>query len=93
MGTIKDIDLNTIPCTSRISQGFEQLARILETDTESSRMDFDVVIIGSGYGGAIACSRTPAKTGLCNSSIPASCASRKRSGAVSPLIKIAGFPG
>lgn len=43
--------------TSWLSQGFECLAgRIAEQDRNASRpeLDFDIVIVGSGYGGAVA---------------------------------------
>lgn len=57
MTSDKDIKQSEIPCSPCLSQGFEQLAQQLETDTEDPVIDFDVVIIGSGYGAAIAASQ------------------------------------
>ena len=40
--------------TAWISRGFEELAASRDCEPASDTVDFDVVIVGSGYGGAIA---------------------------------------
>src|ERR1051325_11082414 len=40
--------------TAWISQGFEQLLHDVRRQTKQSQTDYDVIIVGSGYGGAVA---------------------------------------
>ena len=48
--------------TAWISRGFEELVASRDAEPTTSTVDFDVVIVGSGYGGAIAAARLAGAT-------------------------------
>jgi choline dehydrogenase-like flavoprotein len=50
------------PPTAWISHGFEELVASRDAEPNPGHIDFDVVIVGSGYGGAIAAARLAGAT-------------------------------
>ena len=50
--------------TAWISRGFEELVASRDAEPPPATADFDVVIVGSGYGGAIAAARLAGATAV-----------------------------